>query len=421
MKCTSCGMESWNDFCPYCGSKLKVEQSTAASTIKQNIPVPPPQQDFTVPAATGHGSAHAKIEKPIYKRFWFYLLGIIIVIVAIFGFLNIKKLDNGVVNNLNEMVLGSELPNPPSSISKIIENSSEEMFVNINNISAKQFNDYIKACKNKGFTVDSKIDSTEYSSYNSKGYKLNLLLYKSNNKLSIKLDAPMKMSPITWPSSEAANQLPVPKSIFGKFSYENEDSFVVYIGNTSRGDYEKYVKACADKGFTVDYSKGDDWYYANNNSGWYLSLKYEGNNIMSIDITAPTNEPKDSDDSNKSDAKKDAAKPAPKQAEPKQAAPKAEEKPKTNTKLVNGLRSDFKAAMDSYEAAMDEYVAFMKKYKKNPTDKTILNEYSTCLDKYNDSVKKFNDWHSKDLNSDELNYYVDVQARVSKKLISVSK
>lgn len=226
----------------------------------------------------------------------------------------------------------------------------------------------------------------------------------------------MEMSPITWPSSKAANQLPVPKSIFGKFSYENEDSFVVYIGNTSMEDYEKYVKACSDKGFTVNYSKGDDWYYAYNNSGWHLSLKYEGNNIMSIGISAPANNPKDSGDSNKSDAKKDAAK-----AAPKQATPKAEPKPKTNTKLVNGLRSDFKAAMDSYETVMDEYVAFMKKYKKNPTDKTILNEYSAYLDKYNDAVKKFNNWHSKDLNSDELNYYVDVQARVSKKLIAVSQ
>ncbi|MFU0591237.1 DUF6591 domain-containing protein [Gardnerella leopoldii] len=416
MKCASCGMESWNDFCPYCGSKLKVEQSTAASTFEQNIPVPPPQQNLTVPAATGYGSMHAKKKKPIYKRFWFYLLSIIIIVVAICGFLNIKKLDNGVVINWNEMVLGSELPNPPSNMGKIIENSSEEMNVDINNISAKQFNDYIKACKDKGFTVDSKTDSTEYSSYNSEGYKLKLLRYESNNQLSIALNAPMEMSPITWPSSKAANQLPVPKSIFGKFSYENEDSFKVYIGNTSMEDYEKYVKACSDKGFTVDYSKKDDLYNAKNNSGWDLSLGYEGNNIMSISISAPDNESKDSDDDNKSDAKKDAAK-----AAPKQATPKAEPKPKTNTKLVNGLRSDFKAAMDSYETVMDEYVAFMKKYKKNPTDKTILNEYSAYLDKYNDAVKKFNNWHSKDLNSDELNYYVDVQARVSKKLIAVSQ
>ena len=119
MKCASCGMESWNDFCPYCGSKLKVEQSTAASTFEQNIPVPPPQQNLTVPAATGYGSMHAKKKKPIYKRFWFYLLSIIIIVVAICGFLNIKKLDNGVVINWNEMVLGSELPNPPSNMGKI--------------------------------------------------------------------------------------------------------------------------------------------------------------------------------------------------------------------------------------------------------------------------------------------------------------
>ena len=33
-------------------------------------------------------------------------------------------------------------------------------------------------------------------------------------------------------------------------------------------------------------------------------------------------------------------------------------------KLVNGMRKDFKEAMDSYEAFMNEYVAFMKKIQR---------------------------------------------------------
>ncbi len=42
--------------------------------------------------------------------------------------------------------------------------------------------------------------------------------------------------------------------------------------------------------YTVNYSKGDNYYTADNGDGWHVSLKYEGNQIMSIDLDAP---PKD--------------------------------------------------------------------------------------------------------------------------------
>lgn len=42
--------------------------------------------------------------------------------------------------------------------------------------------------------------------------------------------------------------------------------------------------------YTVNYSKGDNYYTADNGEGWHVSLKYEGNQIMSIDLDAP---PKD--------------------------------------------------------------------------------------------------------------------------------
>ena len=78
---------------------------------------------------------------------------------------------------------------------------------------------------------------------------------------------------------------------------------------------------------------------------------------------------------------------------------------------------DFKAAMDSYEKFMDEYVAFMKKYKNNPTDLSLLSDYAEYMSDYADFVADFEGWENEDLNAAELAYYVDVQARVSKKLL----
>ena len=85
----------------------------------------------------------------------------------------------------------------------------------------------------------------------------------------------------------------------------------------------------------------------------------------------------------------------------------------------NVLREEFKSAMDSYEKFMDEYVAFMKKYNANPSDLSILAEYSNYMSKYADFVKNFEKWESEEMNAAETAYYIEVQARVNKKLLEV--
>ena len=46
--------------------------------------------------------------------------------------------------------------------------------------------------------------------------------------------------------------------------------------------------------------------------------------------------------------------------------------------------------------------------------------YTKYMSKYADMVEKFGKWESEDLNDAELAYYIDVQARVSKKLLEVA-
>lgn len=350
-----------------------------------------------------------KPKKPIYKKWWFYVVAAAALIAIISA---ISSGSKSVRINWNEMILGSQLPEPPANKGEIHENSSDELWVEIKSITDKQYNDYIEACKGKGFTVDAESESSTYDAYNTEGYKLSMSHYDSKGELSIKLEKPLEMSTITWPTSKAGSQLPVPKSTIGKFSWEYDDNFRVYIGNTSKDDYNDYVKACSDKGFTVDYNKGDTYYYADNSDGWHISLKYEGNNIMSIAIDAPSEKTNDNaTDSTAIEPSADSTKPS---------EPESSETKPTDANLVDGMRKDFKDAMDSYEAFMDEYVAFMKKYNDNPSDVGLLADYAKYTSKYADMVDKFDKWESEDLNDAELAYYIDVQARVSKKLLEVS-
>ena len=88
---------------------------------------------------------------------------------------------------------------------------------------------------------------------------------------------------------------------------------------------------------------------------------------------------------------------------------------------TSGLSTDFKAAMDAYEAFMDEYVSFMKNYQANSTDFTLIAQYATIVKKYSEQMATFEKWKTEDLTEEELAYYIDVQARVSKKMLEVTQ
>ena len=107
------------------------------------------------------------------------------------------------------------------------------------------------------------------------------------------------------------------------------------------------------------------------------------------------------------------------------------EKPEETTKpvatektddLVDGMRPEFKAAMDSYESFINEYVDFMKKYMANPGDMSLLMDYANYMSKYSDFVEDFEEWDDDDdMSTAEMAYYIDVQVRVSKKLLEIAE
>lgn len=91
----------------------------------------------------------------------------------------------------------------------------------------------------------------------------------------------------------------------------------------------------------------------------------------------------------------------------------------SNTTLVDGLRPEFKEAMDSYEAFYTEYCDFMKKFSENPTDLTLLAKYGDMLAKATEMNEAFEAWDENELNTEELKYYLDVNTRVMQKMVDI--
>ena len=90
-----------------------------------------------------------------------------------------------------------------------------------------------------------------------------------------------------------------------------------------------------------------------------------------------------------------------------------------NEDLVDGMRREFKEAMDSYEAFYDEYCNIIKQYMENPTDLGLLSSYTDMLTKAAEMSEKFEAWEDNEMNKAELKYYLDVNNRITQKLLEV--
>lgn len=300
----------------------------------------------------------------------------------------------------DEIVLHEILPEPAGDYGLIIADSKEDLSLYIHDQSKEDYQQYVNACKKKGFKIDAIDETNSYDAYNKKGYKLEINFDEYSEEYSIDLSVPIKMQENVWPDSALANMLPKPKSLKGNVESDSSSYFCYYAANTSKDEYLDYISQLKTLGFVVDYYNNDNSYSASNNANYDVDVYYEGFDIMKITISAPDEDKTDTTDENK-DVSKDGT---------------------TTDTSTTGLRADFKATMDSYEKFMDEYAAFMKKYTESDgTDLTLINDYSTMMGKYNTFVKDFEKWESEDLNSEETKYYLEVQARVAKKLATVQE
>ncbi|MGN0320487.1 MAG: DUF6591 domain-containing protein [Lachnospira sp.] len=107
-------------------------------------------------------------------------------------------------------------------------------------------------------------------------------------------------------------------------------------------------------------------------------------------------------------------------AEKEEGQKEIEKESDKTTELINGMRPEFKSAMDSYETFYDEYCEFMKTYNQNQTDLKMIAKYTEIMKKAVDMDEKFKAWDGSDLNNEELKYYIEVQSRVSQKLVDLA-
>ncbi len=317
----------------------------------------------------------------------------------------------------DDIALGDIVPNPNGKKGKIYSNDDDYLSIYVHKTSKSDYNAYVDVCVEAGFTVEANKDEDSYNAYNQDGYELSLSYNESKKIMNLSCNAPEEMTEIKWPTNGVGSKLPKPKSTKGNVQSDSSELYSVHIADMTKDDYNDYVEQCKNAGFDVDYNKSETYFSAENKDGYSISVDYIGFNVIGISIDVPENlSVEETDEEITVDEEETIEEKESEKAETEEATTEKEE-----SNLIDGLRPDFKEAMDSYEEFMVEYIEFIDEYSKSDgTDLGLIADYAKMMKDYEDYVEKFEAWEDEDLNKAETIYYLDVQNRIDKKLIEVS-
>ncbi|RSX52104.1 DUF6591 domain-containing protein [Bifidobacterium samirii] len=231
--------------------------------------------------------------------------------------------------------------------------------------------------------------------------------------------AAMCASDYEWPTTGMGALLPAPQSTKGEVSSESSDYLYVEVCGVDDAAWNDYVKAVQGKGFTVDYSKTDDHFSADDANGNHVSLSLDSDEkIMSVTVSAPDEE--DGTDDASSDNSSTDTGDTSADTGTTTTDGSAADQPAPSTS-ADGVDPTFKDAMDSYESMMNEYVDFMTKYDQDGQPLSMAADYAQIMVKYSDAMQKLDAIDENSLSDAELQYYLEVTARVAQKLATVAQ
>lgn len=165
----------------------------------------------------------------------------------------------------------------------VVETKTEDTIkIVLYDVTESEIKSYISSCENSGYTVDSEKEDKSFNGFNKDGYELSVS-YNEMKAMTITVNAPMKFSKISWPSSGPAKLIPKPSFSVGKISSDYDWVFSVYLGDMTIDDFNAYVDKCIDKGFEKDY-RSEHYFSADKGDDIRLTVEYVGFNTIVICI-----------------------------------------------------------------------------------------------------------------------------------------
>ncbi len=283
---------------------------------------------------------------------------------------------------------------------EFVNETEDSLYIQVSDgVEKKEFDSYVDECKERGFTMDANTIGDVYNAYNPEGYQLSVSYSDYSKGVTINLEVPKADGELIWPAVGLATTLPNPNKTKGSVAVDSATQFTAYVGEIDKAAYNAYVDQCMQKGFSVDYSKGDDYFNAKDSQGNSLHLGYEGFSTMSVSLHAAKGNSLSSVSS--SSATSEAA-------------------VSSSSNAAATSDADFKQVMDDYEKFMDDYIAFMEKYNSSGNPVSMAADYAKMMADYSTMTAKIDAIDEDALTDEDYLYYMEVMNRVSEKLANAS-
>ena len=266
IKCLECGKEISDKAaaCPHCGCPVSAMVDVNYSSSK---------------SAT---SSITTEKKPKKMKMWL-MFSAAVLLVAIIAIV-ISSLPSKY--KWNEVILNSVLPEPASEYGSLYTNDADDLYLTIRKMSFSEYEAYVDGCVDKGFSYVVESGASSYTAFNSDGCELDLDYHEYNESMDISLDVRVSGT-IKWSNSKLASLLPVPESNVGSIVNDYNYGYEVYVGNTSKAEYDTYIAECEENGFNLNIQKTDTTFYAENELGYELIVEYYECKLIYVDLDVP--------------------------------------------------------------------------------------------------------------------------------------
>lgn len=235
------------------------------------------------------GAANRKSQKKKVLPILVCILSLAVIIIALTGIMSGNTRPGYETLDWNTVELSSQAPAPDFNKADVWENSTESFMADFSGLSKEAFERYASACEQDGYTIERQKDSTIFRAFNEAGYNISLNYYEDEQTLYYTLNAPVQMSTLYWPSTGLGAGIPVPPSGYGRITADSQYAFNAYIGNMSLEDFDSYAQQCREAGFDHNYYKYEDVFSGEDEKGNMLSVTYNGNHVVAIDLYAAEN------------------------------------------------------------------------------------------------------------------------------------
>ena len=136
------------------------------------------------------------------------------------------------------------------------ENTTRRVTLEVYHITQRDFTNYIKLCKEAGFTFYETMKKNVFKADLADHTHLEIAYTEDPHtfhSFKIKLETPIPMSDIEWPDHVLLDQLPAPPSLVGNLWALEEEKALIYLEGVDQEHFRAYIDTCIDMGFETEH------------------------------------------------------------------------------------------------------------------------------------------------------------------------